>query len=105
MLGTTGTRRQRVFWAIVGSAWIALLAVSIGTHAEHPLVVVAWGVLIAVLGIGMLIDHDNVVAAQRRSMPRGLSLGSVRSLVTLSGGLLTLVGILACAVGFMRFWR
>jgi hypothetical protein len=104
MLLTKGTRFQRVFWTAVASAWIAMLVGTIWTRAEYILVP-GWGILLTILGMGMLIDHTNVVEAYRRGVPRGMSVAYVRGLVTASGLLLFLIGIVVSAVGFIRCWR
>ncbi len=105
MLTTTGTRRQRTFWAALGFTWLALLALTVWTHAEHVLIVPAWGVLVAVLGAGVLVGRDHVFHAYRRGMPAGASVAYVRGVVTVSGGMLAVIGILVTILSCIRLWR
>jgi hypothetical protein len=104
MLTTTGGRRQRGFWVVVASAWIAMLAFTAATQAHHILIVPAWGILVAALGIGLLVDHEHAVWAYRRGMPASVSIAYVRGVVTLSGAMLTVIGILMMALGGVRIW-
>ncbi len=105
MLTTTGTRRQRAFWAALVSAWIAMLVITVLTHGEHVLIVPAWGILVGVLGIAMLIDRGHVFHAYRRGMPASVSVAEVRRVVTFSGFMLAVIGILVTTVGCIRVWR
>ena len=105
MLTTTGTWKQRVFWVALASAWVAMLAITARSHADHVLIVPAWGILIAVLGTGVLIDRAHVFHAYRRGMPSGVSAAYVRRVVTGSGVTLAVIGILVTTLGCIRIWR
>ena len=82
-----------------------MLAISVLTHGQHVLTVPAWGILVGVLGIAMLVDRRRVFDAYRQGMPAGLSAAYVRSITMVSGIMLALIGILVTAVGCARIWR
>jgi hypothetical protein len=81
-----------------------MLAITAATQAEHILIVPAWGILVAALGIGLLVDHEHTVRAYRRGMPASVSIASVRGIVVLSGAILVVIGILMMALGGIRIW-
>src|SRR2546430_5713672 len=105
MLTTTGGRGQRAFWVAFASAWIAMLAITVASQANHVLIVPAWGVLVATLGVGLLVDRKHMVHTYRRGMPASVSLTYVRGVVTVSGVMLAVIGILVLTVGGIRLWR
>jgi hypothetical protein len=82
-----------------------MLAITVLTHGQHVLIAPAWGILVGVLGIAMLVDRRRVFKAYRRGMPAGLSAAYVRGVVTISGAMLTVIGILVTILGCARFWR
>ena len=81
-----------------------MLAFTAATQAAHVLIVLAWGILVAALGIGLLVDHERAVRAYRRGMPASVSIAYVRGVVTSSGAILVVIGLLMVAVGGVRIW-
>lgn len=105
MLTMAGTRNQRAFWTVFVSAWLVMLAISILTDGRHVLIVPAWGILVGMLGIATLVDRRRVFNAYRRGMPAGLSAHYVRGVVTVSGVMLAVIGLLVTTLGCIRIWR
>ena len=55
-------------WAAIALAWLGMLVVTVQTHGEHVLIVPAWGTLVALLGISILVDRRRVFRAYGRGM-------------------------------------
>ena len=62
-------------------------------------------ILVAILGTGILIDREHVFHAYRRGMPAGVSVAYIRGLVTLSGVVLAVIGMLVTTLRCIRIWR
>ena len=105
MLTMAGTRTQRLFWTVLVSAWLVMLSISALTGGKHVLIVPAWGILVAVLGIAMLVDRRRVFHGYRRAMPTSVSLAELRRIVLISGFMLVFIGILITTLGCIRVWR
>lgn len=88
----------------LGSTWVAMLAITVWTHADHVLIAPAWGIIVAVLGAGVLIDRDQVFHAYRRGMPAGVSVAYVRGVVVVTGVILVAIGILVTTLGCIGIW-
>ena len=98
----TGTTGQRAFWVTLASTWLVMLVITVRTQADHVLIVPAWGILVSVLGSGVLVDRQHVVHSYQRGLPAGLSAAYVRGIVTVSGVVLTVIGILVTTFGCIR---
>ena len=82
-----------------------MLAMTIVSQANHVLIVPAWGVLAATVGIGVLVDRKRVVHAYRRGMPASVSVAYVCGVVTVTGVVLAVIGILVTTLGCIGVWR
>lgn len=84
---------RRLFWVSVGCAWAGMLILTAGTQrsdgrsafGEHPLTIPAWGVLLTILGVGVLIDRRRMFPLYARGMPAGVFRTAIRRIVVLSG--------------------
>jgi hypothetical protein len=106
-------RARRVFWVTFACVWGAMLALAAATQrsdgrsafAEHPLTIPAWGVLVTILGVGVLVDRRRMFRAYAQGMPGRMSETAIQRIVVVSGLMLTTIGVLVIIVGVVSLLR